>query len=140
MECPETNRARDILNLISSNFVEKGLNDKNEKFNNSVVFINEQLFKIENELDNSEFNLEKFKKDNGFVNLPDESALLFSDKNLLEHTLQEMEIMQSRIRKLLMYIETQDDFSNLAPSTMGITDPLLIPMIENVKTSYIEFN
>ena len=85
IDYPEVNMAKDILNAMAYNFVEKGLNDKNEKFDNSVVFINEQLLKIESELDNSEFNLEKFKQVNGFQDIPAESALLLSDKNNFEH-------------------------------------------------------
>ena len=69
LEGNNTIKIRDFLDTFSKNYLQIGLNEKNEIATNTINFINNQLIEIRDSLNNVESVLEKFKTENPKIEL-----------------------------------------------------------------------
>lgn len=129
----------DFLNAVSRAFVNKGLDDKNQGYTNSLRFINEELGRISDTLRRYELDIEFFKKSKGMVSIPEQTTGLITEWSDLEVRKYEQQLNVKNIQNLRTYLDNNTDYSTLAPATFGITDPLLIPLIQGVSDAYEQF-
>jgi capsular exopolysaccharide synthesis family protein len=129
----------DFINSVSKAFVNRGLNDKNGFFSNSLEFINQELDKITLSLKRNELEIEQFKKERGLVSIPEQTAGMIAEWSDLEIQKYQQDLNLKNIQQLKNYIFENQDLSSLAPATFGITDPLLIPLINALAESFNKF-
>ncbi len=127
----------DFLNNLSSEFINGGLDEKNEMAINTIDFIDSELRNVKDSLDRSENLLSKFKDQHQIVDLQ-----LLGQIN--EDKLAELEGVYSQEKlKLKYYDYLQKNLSSnesnenlISPATMGVEDPSLNGMIAELRKLY----
>lgn len=132
MEHPNQDKAMDIVNAICEGFIRNGLKDKNQRFVNSLRFINDQLDQVESNLSELEGSIEEFSSEKELVDLEAEAGALLTNRIEFENLYREQRIYLANVNALEDYLTSNQNLSLLAPSTFGITDPMLIPLITEV--------
>jgi len=140
LEASEPDRAKDFIEEMAKTFIDEGLAKKNEKFANSLAFINSQLKGAESDLGSYEQDIESLKRNSGVLDLASESGLLLAEKTRIDIAIKEQEILLKKVTALKEYVDKNKDLSNLAPATFGISDPLLIPYITAVSSANSDLN
>ena len=117
----------DFINALLNEYVSRGLEKKNLVSENTIEFIDTELEGIQEVLTTAESDLKDFRQQNDAINLDVQANELFSNLRTLEKDKAEMAVNLKIYKRLQDYIRVQiDDPKNLvAPSTMGINDPLL---------------
>ncbi len=130
----------DYLNKITEVYIRAGLEEKNQIAINTVNFIDEQLEEIVDSLQVAEINLQNFRlSSKSIIDISQEGIAIFQklEKVQAEKTL--LNIKTKYYDYLLGYIESKNNFKDvIAPSVMGIDDPLLNSLISQLSQLFAE--
>ena len=136
MSGPNKQKIVDFINLLMNEYVSRGLERKNLVSENTVQFINAQLGDIEQSLSTAENALKDFRTRNDLMNLDQQASQVYNTLRTLDKERSEKNVSLMLYKRLQNYIQSQiDDPENLAaPSTMGISDPLLERLVQQLVT------
>jgi tyrosine-protein kinase Etk/Wzc len=132
----------DFLNMLMDEYIAAGLDEKNKTAGNTVKFIENQLLGIVDTLRIAENQLQKFRSENKVIDISSEGQAIMQQIDVLAHEKALVDLQVKYHQYLLDYLKSNENFSNvMAPSTMGINDPMLTSLIiklvelSNEKTS-----
>ncbi len=136
----------DYLNKLMDTYIQYGLDNKNQTADSTIKFINNQLNVISNSLEGAADRLEKFRLTNRFIDLSREGTTI---QNRFEKFANDKSVFQLQMQ----YYNYLSDYLNvssskgviISPSVMGITDPVLIKLVNEYsdlkkEIERIEFN
>ena len=124
----------EFINTLMNEYVNRGLERKNEVSENTIQFIDQQLEETESSLNKAEVELQDFRSSHDLTNLNAQSTQVINTLKSLEEQHAAMLVNQQYCRRLQSYIqENIDNPDNLAaPSAMGISDPLLNKLVQDL--------
>jgi hypothetical protein len=130
-----------FLNRLSNNYIEGQLTERDQIALNKENFIQEQLASISDSLAKAERNLESFRRNSQSVDLSQSASIALNQ-------VQNLQSRQSQIKLDLKYFKSQlnnlQDSSSaemiIAPSVVGISDPILNENLLELKRLYSERN
>jgi len=134
---PVAEQEVDYLNKLSEVYIRNGLDEKNKAAINTIRFIDIQLAEISDSLRKAEVRLQNFQLENKIIDLDEESsAVVDKIQNLL--TSKATAEMQLKYYKYLKdYLDNKTDYNDIiAPSIMGITEPILNSLIVELAEIY----
>lgn len=129
----------DYLNTLMEEYKKLGLDWKNEAAEKTIEFIDNQIGFISDSLRNAEDDMENFRLSNRFVDITTEG-------NLVLQRLEKYEMERNTLNLQMQYYEYLKDYlvsrneSGLivSPSVMGVTDPLLIRLVEELSNLQLQ--
>ncbi|MDO9553464.1 tyrosine-protein kinase [Rhodonellum sp.] len=129
-------KGRDYINSLMDSYLEYELREKNRNAENTLRFIEEQLSFLEDSLQKKERELQNFKVENRMLNVSAEFSQILSRMNTLEDNAQAMDFQLAYFAAIKKYMEekTKDYSQVIAPSVVGIPDPLLNGLIQTLVT------
>ena len=139
-EGPIIQQEIDFLEKLTENYFYLNLNRRNEIAMNKEAFIRGQLDDISGSLARAEAKEERFKRSSGAaVDIDRAVASKMEKKDALEADLNQVEADTKYYRELLAYITDKNNINKIiAPSAVGINDPLLNKNILDLKSLYDE--
>ncbi len=116
----------DFLNKLTEVYQIDNLDRKNENFSRTIQFINAQLENISDSLSISANRLETFQSSNKMIDISVQSQQLLEELSALDKELVSRETQNKYYKYLQEYIKGNQELETvIAPSSMGIEDPLL---------------
>lgn len=124
----------EFINAVMTEYVNRGLETKNQVSENTIEFIDQQLELTEKSLDKAEIELQDFRASHDLTNLNAQSQQVISSLEKLEQDHATMLVNMQYYKRLQSYmIANIDNPDNLAaPSAMGINDPLLNKLVQDL--------
>jgi len=134
-------KINDFLNKFTELYLAAGLDEKNQITSNTIQFINEQLTSISDSLSDVESSLESFKENNPKIELSQKEYGAFYQVEKLEQEKAILELNNKYYISLEEYLIKNNNIENIvAPSTMGIEDPLLNSLIAELTKLYSQLD
>lgn len=138
---PVVEKEIDFLDRLSLNYIQAQLHERDQIALKKEAFIQEQLASISDSLAKAEQNLEAFRRNSQSVDLSQTASIALNQ-------VQTLQSRQSQIKTNLKYFESQlknlGDSSSaemiIAPSVVGINDPILNENLLELKRLYSERN
>ncbi|MEP2346980.1 MAG: GNVR domain-containing protein, partial [Algoriphagus sp.] len=130
LETPVRRLGEDYINKIMEVYLARELDEKNRASENTVKFINEQLSGISDSLRFSENKLQEYRTENKVFNLSEEGAVIFERLQELEKEKGQAEINLKYYQTLRDYLLSDQRGEMMAPSVVGVTDPLLNSLVQ----------
>ncbi|MFP4555266.1 MAG: polysaccharide biosynthesis tyrosine autokinase [Bacteroidales bacterium] len=129
-----------FLNMHAQKFLQRDLNKKNIRAQKTVDFIEEQLSHVSELLKHSERSLEDFRSEEQILNIDFQSQRTFEQMEKLQQEKAQHIVEEKYYDYLANYLEqVEDDGSELiAPSSLGVEDPLLSGLINQLMQLYAE--
>ncbi len=127
-------RALDVLNTIGKVYIDLDVQDKASVAGLTLKFVDQQLTNTGDALSATEHEMQDFKEKNKTVNLSEESKAMLQKLNELDVERVKNNIDITTLDNLYNYVANNQDLTNMAPSSMGIPDPLLVELITNYQT------
>jgi capsular exopolysaccharide synthesis family protein len=107
-------------------YLQRTLDKKNQVATNTIDFIDSQLSTIADSLDITEVSLQDYRRDNQVVDLSFQSQQLFEHIRELDSEKARLKMQDDYFRYLMDYLTANRESGDIvAPSVMGIDDPLL---------------
>lgn len=126
-EVPEL--GADVLNSLMSQYNQAAIEDKNETNLRVLSFLEDRLRLVESQLDSVETTLMDYRKSRDIIDLTAQSGLYFQNLTSTGQEIREQEVQIKVVELLENYIKDPRNRSNLVPTTMGITDPTLLELV-----------
>ena len=134
-------KINDFLNKFTELYLALDLDEKNQITSNTIQFINKQLTSISDSLSNVESSLEFFKERNPKIELSKKEYGAFYQVEKLEQEKAILELNNKYYISLEEYLIENNNVDNIvAPSTMGIDDPLLNSHIVELTKLYSQLD
>lgn len=129
----------DYLNQLMEDYKNLGLEWKNEAADNTIKFIDEQLGFISQSLSSAEDNMENFRQTNRFVDLTTEGNLVLQRLEKYEMEKNTLNLQMQYYEYLKDYLVSRDESGMIvSPSVMGVSDPLLFRLIEELSALQLQ--
>ncbi|HLN53777.1 MAG TPA: polysaccharide biosynthesis tyrosine autokinase [Lentimicrobium sp.] len=124
-----------FLNTLSNSYLERNLEKKNRIAINTVKFIDSQISEVSDSLSIAESKLQNFRTSNQVMDLSFQGQKSFEKMNELESQRAVLIVQQKYYEYIREYFERNSDMSDLiAPSSMGVQDPILNQLITDLIT------
>lgn len=124
----------DILNQLVIEYNSAAIEDKNEINRKILAFITDRLNLVENQLQNVESDLQRYKSNQQVFDLQSQSQLYFGNKSELDKNIIQQELQLQIAGLVEDYINQPKNRFTLVPSTLGLTDPTLLELIAGYNT------
>ena len=132
MQTPVRKLGEDYLNQLAESYLLRELNEKNRTTENTINFISGQLSGITDSLQFSEGKLQRYRSENKIFNLSEEGSAIFGTLQDLEKQKSEVELNLKYYRTLQTYITNNNIEDVASPSLIGVSDPLLNALVQNL--------
>jgi capsular exopolysaccharide synthesis family protein len=140
-------RAIEFINSLTSVYLERDLDRKVHLSIKTIEYIDDQLNIIKDSLRTAEANLQRYRTSNQVMDVTFKSGRIYDQMQDLETQRAELTVKLKYYEYINGYFEQNKELSDLiAPSSMGIEDPLLNNMIQELirlnseKTSLVDNN
>ncbi|HCI56323.1 MAG TPA: polysaccharide biosynthesis tyrosine autokinase [Bacteroidales bacterium] len=123
----------DYLNKLMDVYIEFGLENKNRTADQTIDFIEKQLAIISDSLHLAENSLESFRLANRLIDLSREGVAIQNRLEEIDKEKTSLMLQKNYYEYLKDYIDTKKESGEIiAPSVMGVTDQLLIRLVEEL--------
>src|SRR5690554_2760545 len=129
LELNNRRKGEDYLNRLMEVYLERELLEKNKSAANTVFFIDQQLSGITDSLSFIEDRLENYRSSNNVFNLTEEGSVIFQRLEGLEKEKGQINLTLRYYETLIDYLEEEQLEDLVAPSVIGIQDPLLNALV-----------
>jgi len=134
-----SNRAKGeaYLNMLMETYLELELLEKNEIANRTIKFIDGQVAGVADSLTYFEDKLQNYRSNNKIYNLSNESNTVFSQLTAIESQLANEKLKSRYYQTLKDYLVRENYSQIVVPSGLGIDDPYLNGLIENLLSAQV---
>lgn len=130
MEGENKYKISDFLNTLSNAYLDRNLEKKNRIAINTVKFIDSQISEVSDSLSIAESKLQNFRTTNQVMDISFQGQKSFEKMGELESQRALLLMQQKYYDYIRDYFNRNNDMSDLiAPSSMGVQDPLLNQLI-----------
>lgn len=130
------NLGKDILNEVIHVYSVSNLAEKNHIANMTIGYIDSQLQEVSRSLNLTEDSLQRFLSKNQLVDVEDQGASFSAQLLELQNSMAELVTQKRYFNYVANYLENNDEETQIiAPSSMGIEDPLLNKLIMDLSTA-----
>ncbi len=136
------NRQKDIdfLNQLLTMYLIKNLDKKNYESERIIDFIDAQLVDITDSLMLTENRLQEFRSENRVMDISAQGQQIIQQAMKLEEEKARLVLQGNYFNYLTEYLSKESTLENpIAPSSMGIEDPLLATLLQELVTLQNEF-
>jgi len=128
----------DYLNMLMEVYKKYGLDNKNETASKTIEFIDDQVDTIRRFLTIAEDSLETFRKSHNFLDLSREGTLIQNHLEKFQNEKMAFELQLQYYNYLFEYLNKNSGGAIISPSVMGITDPVLLRLVNELSDSQKE--
>lgn len=132
LETPVRRLGEDYINKLMEMYLQRELDEKNRASESTVTFIDNQLSGITESLETSENRLQEYRTENNIFNLSEEGAVIFEKMQELDKERSQAELNLKYYQTLNDYLKNNAEGDLVAPSIIGVTDPLLNSLVESL--------
>jgi tyrosine-protein kinase Etk/Wzc len=132
LDSPVPQKGIDILNKLIEVYSQASLEDKNRVAANTLDFIENRLLLVSADLTDVEKNVESFKSSEGITDLSTEAQLFLGSVQANDQQLNQIRIQQSVLENIEGYVQRKGNTSGTVPATLGISDPTLLALINQL--------
>ena len=125
----------DFLNGLINKYIEKSLEEKNYLATKTIEHLDFQLTDISESLGTSEDELQNIRRSSSVMNIDEKAGNLYNQLQTSETQKDEIDRRRAYLIQMEEYFSSNRDSSGfLAPSAMGLDDPLLSGLIQELTT------
>lgn len=135
---PNQEKGVAYLDALMETYLNLELAEKNEIANRTISFIDGQVAGVLDSLTYSENQLQNFRSSNKIYNLSNESNTVFVQLTQIESQLANENLKRRYYQSLKDYLVRENYNEIMVPSGLGIDDPYLNGLIENLLSIQVE--
>ena len=129
----------EFIDKLAKIYLLQNLEQKNEVAENSIRFINEQLDNLQSSLEVSEGAMTNFRQENKFVDVNSYAGQLMGLVAGYDQQAMALRLRETYFDYLISYIHQNiENGVVIAPTTMGINEPVLIGLVQQLNDLRIQ--
>lgn len=128
-EIPE--RGKQFLTQLIKVYKISSIEDKNKVTQSTIKFIDDRLSSVAGELNSVEKDVEGFKSSNGLTDISSKSKFYLDNVQSNDARLNDVNVQLNVIEGIERYVNSSSN-SESVPATLGISDPTLIGLVDQL--------
>ena len=132
-------RGEAILNSLMFEYNKVSITDKTQLASNTLAFVEKRLRLIEAQLDSANVRIQKFRTQNGAVDLGEQSQLYLRSVGESDQKASALNVQLAALDEVEKYVLSKDNQPGVVPSSFGVQDPLLSQLVEKLYDSEIQY-
>lgn len=136
---PVPQRGEDILNKLIQSYRQKAIDDRNKLAANTLDFVEDRIQQVVSELQTLESEVVQFKSTQGGVNLSEQGKLFLENVRDNDRKISEINTQLAVLDKVERYVVSRNSSASFVPSTLGISDPVLSQLLEQLYNSETQY-
>jgi len=120
-----------FLNTLVAEYNKAAIEEKNETNLQVLNFLEDRLRVVENQLDSVELGIMNFKIKNQALNFQSQADLYLENLNTVEQSIRKQEVEIRVVEILEGFIKEEKNKFMLVPTTLGVSDPNLLILINS---------
>ncbi len=132
-------RGEDILNEVITVYNAVAIEDKNKFASNALSFVTERLRIVVNELDSVESAIQRYKADKGIVDMSEQGKLFLQSVEGNDQKVSSISVQLSILDQVEKYASDKNNGAVVMPSTAGLTDGQLAPLLSKLNDAEINY-
>lgn len=124
-------RGEEILNKLIELYTYYSRDEKNLIAKSTLNFIDDRLATLTGELNQAEKNVEGYQSSQGLTDISSESKVFLGNVQTNDNNLNEVNVQLNVLAGIEQYVNSPSNTGN-APATIGITDPTLIELVNQL--------
>jgi tyrosine-protein kinase Etk/Wzc len=125
-------KGKDFLNRLVFEYNKAAIEDKNKVTSATLSFITDRLNKLQEELGAAEKKVETYKSGNQITDISSQSQIFLQSVQDNDAQLSKVNIQLSILKNLESYISSTKDGETQIPSMLGIEDPTLLALVNQL--------
>lgn len=121
-----------ILNQLIREYNEAAIMDKNKVAASTLKFIEDRLNIVSGELASAERNVEQYKSHQGITDLSVQAQTFLQTVQQNDALMNQVQIQLATLNDLQKYIEGKSDTKGSTPAVVGLSDPVLLSLINSL--------
>jgi capsular exopolysaccharide synthesis family protein len=131
-------KGMDILNELMRTYDAESIQDKNQTASKTMSFVEDRLRIITAELSQVEGQIERYKTDQGIVDISEQSKLFLSSVQENDSKLSEADMQLSTLDAVEKYVRDKHAEDNVVPATIGIADQTLLGLLTRLQETELQ--
>ncbi len=127
-----------ILDTLIYLYGSSSVDYKSRIYGNAIIFLEERLRLISDELNGVEKHLEAFQTSEGIVDLGREGELYLTQSKENLRKLGELQVQEIVLKEIERYVTQRNNSNSAIPATLGINDPVLVNLLNQLYMSEAE--
>lgn len=141
LEGTNPERDRDLLKNLTESLLMDNLDKKNREAERIITFIEKQLTSTAESLSLTENRLQSFRSRNRVMNISAQGTTIMENAVKLEDTQAKLNNEANYYNYLMEYLKKDNKSEKvIAPATLGIEDPQLVRLVENLSDLNAEYS
>lgn len=132
-------RAEDILNELINSYSQAGIDQKSALAKSTLAFVEGRLDVVSKELDSIERQIQQYKSGTGAVNLSSQGEMYLQNVSSNDQKMSDVNMQLSALGEVEKFVKLKDNSSGIVPSTLGINDPVLTQLTNNLYTAQLDY-
>lgn len=125
-------RGEDVLNELMNGYNRSLENENRALAENTMAFVNNRLGKVARTLDSIENKSQRYKSSRGAIDIGTEGKLYLESATSVDRKLADVGIQMTVLDTVESYVRSKNGQSGLVPSTVGISDPGLSRLLNQM--------
>lgn len=127
--------AEDILNEIINTYNKFALNEKRKMALNTIDFIDNRLVVVSSDIDKIENKVKEYKDNKEAVDISTQGEIYLQNVSVNDRKLGELEVQLSVLNDIDRKVFNNDKISGILTSSLGVVDPALIQLLNNLNNA-----
>ena len=133
-------RAVDIINQLIAIYDRVSILEKNTLARNTLAFVDEQLTGVIQDLDSIEKKIQQYRSGSGAVDISIQGSNYLKNVSDNDQKLGDVNMQLSMLNLVEKSVADKQSGEIIAPSTLGVTDPTLTTLLNQLYTSQSEYD
>lgn len=128
-----------FLNALINKYIESNLEDATVLADKTIEHIDHQLMNVSDDLTQSEQQLQNLRRDHNVMNIEEKAQNIYQQLQTFQVQRDESQRRLGHLEQMKQYFQEQKDSETiLAPSSLGLNDPMLNNLIQELTTLNVE--
>ncbi|MEO6668382.1 MAG: polysaccharide biosynthesis tyrosine autokinase [Ferruginibacter sp.] len=132
-------RAETIIQSLVDTYINSGLRDKNKLADNTLAFLEERIKVVEKELHDIEQRRQQYMAANDAFDISTKGKLFLQNVSENDRKMGEINTNLAVLDQLDAYVADKNAGITTVPSTIGVTDPQLIQLLDKLYSTETKF-
>lgn len=133
-------RGEKVLNGIIDAYNNALVTEKGDLAFNTLSFIDERLKTVKNSLDSIESQKQQYRTQRNSVDIGAQGQMYLDNVGRNDQKLSEINMQLSVLNGVENYVRTKETSGKIVPSTMGVNDPVLSTLVNNLYQTELEYD
>ncbi len=133
-------RGENILNELIKTYNEASIKQKNLFAEKTLSVLDDRLAEVGKELTAIEGKIQQFKQQQGVVDLGEQSRVFLQNVGQNDQKVADISMQMAALDNVENYAKSPENTTGTIPSTVGINNPALSILVENLYTAELDYD